>query len=137
MARIAAWQARADAACARVTSKNESIKENAQNILQNTMVQLGGLYAVSQACLLSFFVPQKCPGYIGCVEFGDAATGEGRVPPDCLWSPWFKYTSNQLDGHLCAPKGAPLRCMSAYCERGSRALLCALQRTWTGTTFRR
>jgi hypothetical protein len=121
---------------ARVASKNESIKENAQTILQNTMVQLGGLYAVSQACLLSFFVPQKCPGYIGCLDFGDPKTGEGRVPPDCLWSPWFKYTSNQLDGHLCAPKGASRRCgvhLRVRLKRRARAP----QRTWTGTTFRR
>jgi hypothetical protein len=90
------------------------------------MVQLGGLYAVSQACLLSFFVPQKCPGYIGCLDFGDPKTGEGRIPPDCLWSPWFKYTSNQLDGHLCAPKGASRRRWSAaaaatHCDVPARA----------------
>ena len=93
-----------------------------QNILQNTMVQLGGLYAVSQACLLSFFVPQKCPGYIGCVEFGDK-NGDGRVPANCMWSPWFKYTSNTLDGHLCAPKGAWQRLPRASQSRLTRPSL--------------
>lgn len=83
--------------------KAEAKAENLQNILQNTMVQLGGLYAVSQACLLSIFVPQKCPGYLGCIDTGDA-TGEGRIPEDCLWSPWFTYATDAPDGHLCSMK---------------------------------
>jgi hypothetical protein len=90
---------------ARIAHKRAARNENAQNVLQSTLVQLGGLYAVSQACLLSIFVPQKCPEYIGCVTFGDA-DGEGRTPEDCLWSPWFTYTSDTPDGHLCSMKGA-------------------------------
>ncbi len=89
-----------------------------QNILQNTMVQLGGLYTVSQACLLSIFVPQRCPEYIGCIEFGSPPDGEGRVPEDCLWSPWFKYTANAPDGHLCSMKGAATVCGVCVCALG-------------------
>ena len=83
--------------------KKSARLENLQNVVQNTLVQLGGLYAVSQACLLSIFVPQKCPAYVGCTEFGDAE-GNGRVPENCLWSPWFHYTTNAPDGHLCGMK---------------------------------
>ena len=32
-----------------------------RTIVQFTLVQVGGLFAVSQACLLSVFVPQVCP----------------------------------------------------------------------------
>ncbi len=87
-------------------------------MLQNTMVQLGGLFAVSQACLLGIFVPQKCPEIIGCIDFGDA-NGDGRVPEECLWSPWFQYPVNVPDGHLCSMKGARGACVRV-CICGAR-----------------
>lgn len=65
---------------------------NAKNIAQSTLVQVGGLYAVSQACLLSIFVPQKCPAITACPADG------------CLSSPWFDYPADQPDGHLCSLK---------------------------------
>jgi len=84
--------------------KKHVAQENAQSVLQNTLIQVGGLYAVSQACVLSVFVPQKCPVILGCTDFGDPETGAGRVPEGCLWSPWFKYPYNVPGGHLCSMK---------------------------------
>lgn len=71
-----------------------SAAANAQDVTRTTMVQLGGLYAVSQACLLSIFVPQKCPAVIGC----------NTDPENCLQSQWFQYPVDLPAGHLCSLK---------------------------------
>jgi hypothetical protein len=99
----------------RTAHKRAARQENLQNVLQNTMVQLGGLFAVSQACLLGIFVPQKCPEIIGCIDFGDK-NGDGRVPEDCLWSPWFTYPANVPDGHLCGMKGTAQSAPCCFCD---------------------
>lgn len=66
----------------------ESEVGNRNLILQFTLVQVASLYAVSQACLLAIFVPQKCPAVI-------AAN---------YTSPWFTYNEDLPDGHLCSMK---------------------------------
>ena len=122
--------------------REASLKANAASnnaaIVRSTLVQIGGLYAVSQvclragccahppsltpvacspaqACLLSIFVPQKCPAIIGCPADG------------CLTSPWFTYLSNEPDAHLCSLKGEPPRRRSALPVAHAPA-----QRTSTG-----
>ena len=52
-------------------------------IIQTTVAQVVGLYAVSQACMLTVFVPQKCPK---------------RMPGSSLL---FTYKTELPEGHLC------------------------------------
>ena len=97
--------------------------ENFSQIVQSTLVQVGGLYAVSQACLLAIFVPQKCPMIIPCTsppQYNcDGIKLEDMLPADrqafidsaedpladcCLSSTLFTYTVFSPDGHLCTMK---------------------------------
>ena len=75
----------------------ETAAANAQDVVRTTLVQVGGLYAVSQACLLSLFVPQKCPKITACKPDGSNAYV-------CITSPWFTYPVDVPDGHLCSLK---------------------------------
>ena len=113
--------------------RKEAAVENFSQIVQSTLVQVGGLYAVSQACLLAIFVPQRCPMIVPCsdpplytcdgvvdgIDKGlrlDTLTPDVRaqfVGPDaptdwisdcCLTSSLFTYTTFSPDGHLCTMK---------------------------------
>jgi len=75
----------------------EAAAGNAQDVARQTGVQLGGLYAVSQACLLSIFVPQKCPKVTACLP-------DGSNLDSCTQSKWFDYPVDVPDGHLCSLK---------------------------------
>jgi hypothetical protein len=85
--------------------REESLKATAvlnnKTIIQNTLAQMAGLYAVSQACLLSIFVPQKCPAICSCDQIDQCP-----AVSTCLTSPWFSYPVNVAGGHLCSLKGA-------------------------------
>ena len=70
---------------------------NAQDVLRTTLTQVGGLYAVSQACLLSIFVPQRCPAIVACLADGSNAD-------TCTTSKWFTYPVDVPPAHLCSLK---------------------------------
>jgi hypothetical protein len=78
----------------------ETAAANAQDVLRTTLTQVGGLYAMSQACLLSVFVPQKCPAVTACLPDGSPPPGMDT----CISSPWFNYPVDVPDGHLCSLK---------------------------------
>jgi hypothetical protein len=102
--------------------RKEAAVDNYQQILQSTLVQVGGLYAVSQACLLVIFVPQKCPMIIPCgdpplyncdgvrlssltPDLRDYFLGvEDAIDECCLTSTLFEYTVFAPDAHLCTMK---------------------------------
>jgi len=102
--------------------RKEAAVENFSQIVQSTLVQVGGLYAVSQACLLAIFVPQKCPMIIPCndpPQYNCDGVRLEELPADlraeflevpgaldecCLSSALFTYTTFSPDGHLCTMK---------------------------------
>jgi len=99
--------------------RKEAALENYRSIVQSTLVQVGGLYAVSQACLLSLFVPQKCPVVIPCtptpvygcggvklstLPIADRADAAANVTSCCVTSRFFDYPTYLPDGHLCSMK---------------------------------
>ncbi len=103
--------------------RKEAAVENYRSIVQSTLVQVGGLYAVSQACLLVVFVPQKCPTIIPCTtppeydcdgnklsSLTPTLRAEALANPDliagdcCTTSTLFDYTVYSPDGHLCTMK---------------------------------
>jgi len=103
--------------------RKEAAVDNYRNIVQSTLVQVGGLYAVSQACLLVIFVPQKCPTIIPCAlpplydcsgnklsvmspALRDAALADPELMDGgcCTQSSVFDYPIYQPDGHLCSLK---------------------------------
>ena len=101
--------------------RKEAAVDNFSQIVQSTLVQVGGLYAVSQACLLAIFVPQKCPIVIPCMEppqYDCQGVKVTSLSPDaraafinsdyiqqcCISSSLFDYTTFAPDGHLCTMK---------------------------------
>ena len=104
--------------------RKEAAVENFSQIVQSTLVQVGGLYAVSQACLLAIFVPQKCPQIIPCSDPPmyncdgirldtlpatdqskiDFLATPGALDECCLTSTLFTYSTFSPDGHLCTMK---------------------------------
>jgi hypothetical protein len=102
--------------------RKEAAVDNYQQIVTSTLVQVGGLYAVSQACLLVIFVPQKCPMIIPCTDpplyncegmrlssltpqaREDFLNGDYTLDSCCLTSKLFDYTVFSPDGHLCTMK---------------------------------
>lgn len=104
--------------------RKEAAVANYSNIVQSTLTQVGGLYAVSQACLLSVFVPQKCPQVIPCYSPPQytcnglrmaslSAAGQAQAIADanvgtpesaCCAHGLFEYPTFLADGHLCTMK---------------------------------
>ena len=101
--------------------RKEAAVDNFSQIVQSTLVQVGGLYAVSQACLLVIFVPQKCPLVVPCMEppqydcqgvkvtsLSPAARAafinSDYIQQCCISSTLFSYTTLAPDGHLCTMK---------------------------------
>ena len=102
--------------------RKEAAVDNYQQIVQSTLVQVGGLYAVSQACLLVIFVPQKCPMIIPCTDpplyncdgvrltsltpelRAEFLETPGALDECCLTSLLFDYTVFAPADHLCTMK---------------------------------
>ena len=99
--------------------RKDAALDNYRSIVQSTLIQVGGLYAVSQACLLSLFVPQKCPVLIPCLAvpiYGCGgvkisslpaalrADASANVTTCCTSSRFFDYPTYLPDGHLCSMK---------------------------------
>lgn len=55
------YEAEQAAAAQEEADRKAADRGNSQLIAQTTLTQVAGLYAVTQACLLILFVPQKCP----------------------------------------------------------------------------
>jgi hypothetical protein len=104
--------------------RREAASDNFKSIVISTLAQVGGLYAVSQATLLSLFVPQKCPEVIPCsdpMQYDcngnkiDSAASRAKALYDCNYSgtgvgdycissPLFDYPLYEPPNHLCSMK---------------------------------
>jgi hypothetical protein len=104
--------------------RRDAAQANFRTIVLSTLAQVGGLYAVSQATLLSIFVPQKCPQVLPCTtpmrytcggvplsllsplaqQLELTAWANGTQPCKCTKSPLFSYSDFAADGHLCSMK---------------------------------
>ena len=104
--------------------RKEAAAANFKSILLSTLTQVGGLYAVSQATLLSLFVPQKCPMVIPCttppqydcsgvkistMNADNAAMtlqewSTDSIGCSCTSSPLFNYPAYLPPNHLCSMK---------------------------------
>lgn len=95
-----------------VASKIEAHK----TIVQFTLVQVGGLFAVSQACLLSVFVPQVCPP--SGPSYNTTSPWCGGPPASGRTSDGQPRTAAPRVGHV-VPPGRP------FCPAASLSLLSA------------
>jgi len=104
--------------------RKEAAQDNLKSIILSTLTQVAGLYAVSQATLLSLFVPQKCPMIIPCADPMnydcngnrlDSAAAKLKALTDCSYngtgvgdwcisSPLFNYPQFEAPNHLCSMK---------------------------------
>ena len=98
--------------------RKEAAADNFSQVVRSALVQVGGLYAVSQACLLVVFVPQRCPINVPCLvppQYDCQGVNVTFLSPDaraalidsngiqecCISSTLFDYTTLAPDGHLC------------------------------------